>query len=111
MKTAFAAMSKKNFYLREYMIKFILEQGYTPTCAFMMYSYFLLGTVDRQRLLDANNELIKRSDELWVFGEITEGVEKEIKLAKKFKMKIKYYDIEPVSLEFVELVPANGQMR
>lgn len=69
-------------------------------CAFMMYSYFLLGTVEREKLLDANNELIKRSDELWVFGEVTEGVAKEIKLAKKLKMPIKYYDIEYDKLQF-----------
>ena len=55
----FAAMSKRSFFMREHIIKFILEQDYTPTCAFMMYSYFLLDTVERQRLIDANNDLIK----------------------------------------------------
>lgn len=35
----FAAMSKKNFFLREHIIRFILKKGGTPTCAFMMYSY------------------------------------------------------------------------
>ena len=31
----FAAMSKRNFYLREHIIKFILNEGHTPTSAFM----------------------------------------------------------------------------
>lgn len=96
-------MSKRNFYLREYIIKFILETGFTPMCAFMMYSYFLLGTVDRQKLIDANNQLIEKSDELWVFGEITDGVEKEINLAKKLKLAVKYFEIEPVTLKFSEV--------
>jgi len=102
-KVVFAAMSKRNFYIREYIIKFILEKGFTPMCAFMMYSYFLLGTVERERLIDANNELIVRSDELWVFGEISDGVTKEINLAKNLKMKIKYFEIEPDALRFTEI--------
>lgn len=102
-KVVFAAMSKRNFYLREYIIKFILEHGFTPTCAFMMYSYFLLDTVEREKLIDANNELIRRSDELWVFGEISDGVQKEIDLAKERKMTIKYYGIEPISLKFTNV--------
>ena len=87
----FSAMSKRNFFLREHIIKFILEKGHTPSSAFMMYSYFLLDTVNRRALIKANNELIRRSDELWVFGHISDGVAKEIKLAKKLKLPIKYF--------------------
>lgn len=93
-KVIFAAMSKRNFYLREHIIKFILEQGFTPTCAFMMFSYFLLDTVERRKLIRANNDLIKRSDELWVFGEISSGVQKEIDLAKSLGQKVKYFEIK-----------------
>lgn len=89
----FAAMSKEIFYLREHIIKYILEKNYTPTSAFMMYSYFLLDTVDRKKLIRANNDLIRRSDELWVFGRISEGVGKEIKLAKSLGLKISYFEI------------------
>jgi len=90
----FAAMSKRNFYLREHIIRFILQKGYTPTCAFMMYSYFLLDTVERRRLIEANNDLIRRSDELWVFGNISDGVAEEIKLAKRLKQTVKYFCID-----------------
>jgi hypothetical protein len=89
----FAAMSKRSFYLREHIIKFILQNGYTPTCAFMMFSYFLLDTVERRKLIRANNDLIKRSDELWVFGEISDGVQKEIDLAEMLKQKIRYFKV------------------
>lgn len=92
-KVVFAAMSKNTFYLREHVIKYILEKGYTPTCAFMMFSYFLLDTVDRKALIEANNDLIRRSDELWVFGEISDGVREEIKLAKACKLPISYYKL------------------
>lgn len=90
-KVVFAAMSKRNFYMREHIIRFVLQKGYTPTCAFMMYSYFLLDTVDRKSLIAANNDLIRRSDELWVFGEISDGVKEEIILAEKLDMPIRYF--------------------
>lgn len=102
-KVVFAAMSKNNFYLREHIIRYILEKNCTPTCAFMMYSYFLLDTVDRRKLIRANNDLIKRSDELWVFGEKSDGVKEEIKLANKLNMPIKYFEINKASASFKKI--------
>lgn len=100
-KVVFAAMGKQNFYLREHIVKFILEQGYTPTCAFMMFSYFLLDTVDRQALIRANNDLIRRSDELWVFGELSDGVREEISLATKLDIPIKFFTIGKDGQSFI----------
>lgn len=102
-KVVFAAMSKRNFFMREHIIKFILNEGYTPTSAFMMYSYFLLDTVDRKILIEANNNLIRRSDELWVFGKVSDGVAEEIKLAEKLRMKIRYFDITPDFSDFIRI--------
>ncbi|MFC1649491.1 hypothetical protein ACFL2C_02120 [Patescibacteria group bacterium] len=98
-KIIFAAMSKRNFFLREHIIKYILESGHTPMCAFMMYSYFLLDTVERKKLISANNDLIRRSDELWVFGDISDGVQQEINLATKLEMSIKYYEVTGTKFE------------
>jgi hypothetical protein len=102
MAVVFAAMSRHNFYLREHIIKFILEQGKTPLCAFMMYSYFLLDTVDRDQLIKATNDILEKSDELWVFGEVTEGVQEEINRAQKINLPIKYFEIESGTLKFEE---------
>lgn len=93
-KVIFAAMSKKNFFMREHIIRFVLKKGFTPTCAFMMYSYYLLDTVDHKALIRANNDLIRRSDELWVFGEVSSGVKAEIDLASSLGRKVKYFDFE-----------------
>jgi hypothetical protein len=92
-KVVFAAMSKNIFYLRERIIKFILEKGHTPMCAFMMFSYFLLDTVDKKAVIHANNDLIRRSDELWVFGAISTGVYEEIKLAQSLSQPIRYFQV------------------
>ena len=37
---------------------------------------------------------MKRSDELWVFGPISNGVLAEIQIAKQMKKPIKYFKIE-----------------
>lgn len=60
----------------------------------MMFSYFLLDTVDRKSLIEANNDLIRRSDELWVFGEISDGVAEEIKLAKAINIPVRYFCVD-----------------
>ena len=102
-KVVFAAMSKRNFFLREHIVRFVLNQGHTPTCAFMMFSYFLLDTVDRKELISANNDLIRRSDELWVFGEMSDGVREEIKLAKKLSLPVRYFHCGTDPGEFTPL--------
>ena len=102
-KVIFTAMSKKSFYLREHIVKYVLEKGFTPSCAFMMFSYFLLDTVERQALISANNTLIRRSDELWVFGEISNGVKEEIKLAQELNIPVKYLSVQRPSCRFIEV--------
>lgn len=103
----FAAMSKRCFFLREHIIRYILNQDHTPTCAFMMYSYFLLDTVDRKRLISANNDLIRRSDEVWVFEDISDGVAEEIKLAKKLGMPVKYFRAKSQYTDFEKVNEEN----
>ncbi|HCI05226.1 MAG: hypothetical protein UX26_C0009G0006 [Parcubacteria group bacterium GW2011_GWC1_45_9] len=92
-KIVFTAFARENFYLREYITKFVLEKNHTPLSAFMMFSYFLMDSIERQRLIEANNSLVKISDEVWVFGKISPGVAEEIALAKSLSLKVKYFSI------------------
>lgn len=68
--------------------KFVLEKGNCPINPFTNFDYFLCELVSRDLIRQANNFLIKKCDEIWVFGEISNGVLKEIKLAQP----IKYFD-------------------
>ena len=45
-------------------------------------------------LICANNELVARSDELWSFGRISDGVEHEIILARELKMPVKFFEFD-----------------
>ena len=59
----------------------------------MVFDYFLLDSVDRDLVREGNNNLVKRCDEFWVFGAVSNGVLAEIKIAKAVGKPIKYFGI------------------
>jgi hypothetical protein len=69
-------------YFDKHIMKFVLENGCVPLNPYAV-GYFLLDTVPRDIIREANNTLVKRADEIWVFGKISDGVLAEIKLANK----------------------------
>jgi hypothetical protein len=93
MKLIYPAISKHYFYFRQHISKFILEQNCVPLNPFMIFEYFMMDTVDRDLIRNANNNLVKKADELWVFGPISDGMLAEIKLAKQLKKPIRYFKI------------------
>jgi hypothetical protein len=74
-----------------------------PINPFMTFDYFLNDRVDRDLIRRANNHLISMCDELWVFGDIANGVMFEIILAKNLKKPIRYYSIATKSNEIIEV--------
>ena len=91
-KIIFIAMSKHMFFFRRHAVKYVLERGFVPISQFGIFDYFLVDSIDRDLIRNANNNLIRVSDELWVFGPISDGVLAEIKLVKKTK-PIKYFKV------------------
>jgi hypothetical protein len=95
LPVVFTAQSKLHFYCRDAICEFVFNQGAVPVNPFRLYEYFLADRVDRDLIRQANNNLIRKCDELWVFGEtIAEGVLFEILYAKKLKMPVKYYIVD-----------------
>jgi ADP-ribose pyrophosphatase/8-oxo-dGTP diphosphatase len=92
-KIVFIGLSKHYFYFRRHAVKFVLEQGYIPISQYGIFDYFLLDTVDRDIIRNANNNLLKISNEFWVFGPISDGILAEIKLAKSLNKPIRYFKI------------------
>ena len=90
----YTAMSKHFFYYRMHISKYVIGQHGVPLNPFMIFDYFLLDTVDRDLVREGNNNLVKRADELWVFGPVSNGVLAEIKIAKGLNKPIKYFKIE-----------------
>lgn len=92
-KIIFIAMSKHLFYFRRHAVKFVLEEGHTPISQFGIFDYFLIDSVNRDLVRRANNNLIRISDELWIFGPVSDGILAEIKLAKETEKPIKYFKV------------------
>lgn len=92
-KLIFTAYSCKNFYQRARINKFVLGKQGIPINPFMLFDYYLMDSISKEKIRGANNSLVKRCDELWVFGEIADGVEQEISIAEKEKKNIQYFNI------------------
>jgi len=93
MKLVYTAISKHLFYFRMHISKFVLEKNCIPLNPFMIFEYFMLDTIERDKIREANNTLVERVDELWVFGKVSNGVLAEIKLAKEKDKSIRYFTV------------------
>lgn len=88
--------------MRMFVVKFVLEQGKVPINPFTSFDYYLLDTVDRDIIRNANNNLVSLADELWVFGTISDGVMAEIKQVKKAGKPIRFFRVEN-DKDFIEI--------
>ena len=68
------------------------EAGAVPVAPHLYFSSFLDDRVPKERIagMEMGIHLLKRCDELWVFGTPTEGMQKEIEVAKNMNMPILY---------------------
>ncbi|MFZ1735452.1 MAG: hypothetical protein WAU31_00790 [Candidatus Moraniibacteriota bacterium] len=90
----FTALSKKYFYMRMLIVKYVLENESVPINPFMSFDYYLADTVERNIIRNANNNLVALADELWVFGSISNGVMAEIRQVQNMKKPIRFFTIE-----------------
>jgi hypothetical protein len=112
-KLIYTAQSKNYFYCRDTVTQYVLETGHIPLNPFRMFDYFLNDRVPRDIIRNANNAVIARADELWVFGtEIANGVMQEMLLAQKLGKPIRYHtigstlsEIQPTTLDSLAFEP------
>ena len=90
-KTIYTSHSKHNYYAKQIISAFVLKQGLVPLNPFMNWDYFLGDMVKRDLVRKANTHLIKLSDEIWQFGEISNGCYHELLLGIKQRIPIKYF--------------------
>lgn len=102
-KIVFTSYSKRNFYLRLQISAFALLKNCTPINPFMNLDYNLAGLVDKKLIRIANNTMLKKSDELWVFGNVSDGVLIEIFLAKKANKPIRFFELSEGANDFKEI--------
>jgi hypothetical protein len=103
----YTAMSKHLFYARMFVSKFVIDNGGVPLNPFMIYDYFMLDTVAKDAVREGNNSIVRRADEIWVFGPISDGVLAEIKLAKELTKPIRYFAVQKPHT-FIEVAPTEA---
>lgn len=104
-KVIFAAQSKQTFYCRNAVCEYIFNHGSIPVNPFRIFGYFLDERVERRLVRNGNNEMISRCDELWVFGQISDGVLFEIALCRRLGKPVRYFSISAIAKEIKELKP------
>ena len=90
----FTAHAAESAYLRERICAFVLDRGAVPVNPWMMGGYFLYGLVDKDLVRAANNNLLLRSDELWVFGPTSDGVDVEVAWAEANVVPVRWFDLD-----------------
>ncbi len=93
MPVVYTAISKHLFYYRAIISKFVLEQGCAPLNPFMLFDYFILDGAERKSIYAANNKIVERAHELWIFGQVSDGVLDEIRIAKTKNKPVRYFDV------------------
>ena len=70
----------------------VTDEGYMPIASHLLYPQFLDDTNPDERELGLlfGLALLRLCDEVWVFGEVSPGVEKEIAEAKQLKKKLRF---------------------
>lgn len=102
-KVVFTAQSCRNFHQRMLICKHAFEQGVVPINPFNVFGYYLYELVERDMVRNGNNNLMKRCDELWVYGEASDGVIAEIRMFKKLGKPIRFFDISELPKEIHEI--------
>jgi hypothetical protein len=92
--TVFTAQSKRHFYCRDAICEYTFVEGAIPLNPFRVFGYFLGDRVDRDLVREANNNLIRLADELWVFGTtIADGVLFEVTYAHDLDMPVRFFTV------------------
>jgi hypothetical protein len=103
MKTVYTAFSKHNFFARNLITAFALEEGVCPLNPFTNWGYFLDDMVERDLIKHANDHFVQIADEIWVFDVISNGVWHEIALAKKHGKPIRFFLVGKKPSDIVEI--------
>lgn len=109
MPLVYTAMSKHLFYMREHISRHVLENGGVPLNPFMIFNYFLGDTVERDVVRRANNNLVARADQLWMYGPISDGALAEIVQAKELEKAVRYFGVV-ASKDIVEYTKSDAPM-
>ena len=76
----------------------VIEEGHMPIAAHLLYPQILNDSNPEERELGIlfGMALVRLCDEVWVFGDVSPGMEAEIKEAKGMKKPLRYFREENI---------------
>lgn len=94
--------AEKNIIKAKSYALFAVKRNKMPICPHIYFTQFLddNNVYERKKGLSLALQMLKRCKEMWVFSDIiSQGMEKEIKAAKRWNIHIRYFttDMEEVS--------------
>jgi hypothetical protein len=91
----FTAMSRRVFHRRVDVSRFVLSRGFCPANPYMSFDADFFGLVEKERIISANNSLLGKADELWVFGPVSDGVLAEVLRFLPCRRPVRFLEIRP----------------
>jgi len=79
------------------------NEGVVPINPFNVFGYYLYELVERDMVRNGNNNLLLRCDELWVYGDISDGMLSEINTFNKTGKPVRCFDISGLPESVVEV--------
>ena len=72
----------------------VIDDGYMPVAGHLLYPQILDDNDPEERDLGLlfGLALLRTCDEVWVFGTVSDGVEKEVEEAKRLKKRVRYME-------------------
>ena len=102
-KAVYVLFAKTNSAHRTKISKFVLDSGSIPSYPAIVsdfYSEIPSPAAGTER--DRRDSIIRRADEVWVFGEISTELDDEVRLAKRLGKPVKYFDGAPNNIAEIQ---------
>lgn len=102
-KMVYITHSKSWFYAKERVQQFAMMQGVAPVNPFMNFGYYLDQRIDKDEIVASCHQMIRSSEELWVFGPISEAMLTDIVVAVMEGKSLRFFSISENPEEIKEL--------
>lgn len=102
-KIVYVTHSKSWFYARSAVMQFAVKQGAAAVNPFTNYGYYLNGAVEKDDVIECCHQFIRLSDELWVFGPVSDAILTDIAVAVMEGKSVHFFSISEHVSEIHEL--------
>lgn len=102
-KMVYVTHSKSWYYAKEIVMQYAVKQGVAAVNPFMNYGFYMNGSVAKDEVIECCHQLIRTSDELWVFGPVSEAILTDIAVAVMEGKEVHFFSISEQVSEIHEL--------